>query len=63
MLKDEMTEQEKQIRREYHRKWRAEHPENVIAAQCRYWERKIQERNRLQGAVSRSDTRDQRRQG
>ena len=31
-----------QHKREYHRKWRAEHPESVRAAQVRYWTKKIE---------------------
>ena len=38
-MKEVLTEQEKQRRREYHRRWRAEHPENIRAAQMRYWTR------------------------
>ena len=30
----------KEARREYMRRWRAEHPEQVRAAQKRYWDRK-----------------------
>ena len=30
-------------RREYMRRWRAEHPESVRAAQDRYWEKKAAE--------------------
>ena len=30
-------------RREYMRRWRAEHPEAVKAAQVRYWARKAEE--------------------
>lgn len=30
-------------RREYHRKWRKDHPEAVAAAQKRYWTKKTEE--------------------
>ena len=30
-------------RREYHRKWRRDHPEAVKAAQMRYWAKKAEE--------------------
>lgn len=31
-----------QARRDYHREWRKNHPENVTAAQFRYWNKKAQ---------------------
>ena len=33
----------KAARREYMRRWRAEHPESVRAAQARYWAKKAAE--------------------
>lgn len=39
-----MTEQAKEARRAYKRKWAREHPENVRAHQQRYWERIAAER-------------------
>ncbi len=42
-MNDTMKEKEIQRKREYHRKWRAEHPESVKAAQMRYWEKKAEE--------------------
>ena len=50
-MKEVLTEQEKQRRREYHRRWRAEHPENIRAAQMRYWTRQaelIEKGNKIQ---------------
>ncbi|MBR3244185.1 MAG: hypothetical protein IKF90_16065 [Parasporobacterium sp.] len=40
-----MDDEAKLKNRDYHRKWRAEHPEQVIAAQARYWAKKAQEQN------------------
>ena len=36
-MSEYIREREIQRKREYHKKWRAEHPENVKAAQVRYW--------------------------
>ena len=38
------TQQKKREKREYHRRWRAEHPEQVAAAQLRYWNKKAQKK-------------------
>lgn len=35
-----------QARREYHREWRRTHPENVAAAQLRFWTRKAQDKEK-----------------
>ena len=36
----------REAKRDYYRKWRAEHPEQVQAAQDRFWQRKaVQMRN------------------
>ena len=43
-MNDYLKEREIQRKREYHRKWRAEHRESVIAAQERYWLKKAAER-------------------
>ena len=40
-----MDEETKREKREYHRKWRAEHPEQVEAAQLRYWMKKARAKN------------------
>lgn len=37
-----MDDEAKLKNRDYHRKWRSEHPEQVIAAQARYWAKKAQ---------------------
>ncbi len=37
-------------RREYMRRWRAEHPEAVRAAQARYWARKAAEMKEATGS-------------
>ena len=42
-MNDQKTEYEIQRKREYHRRWRAEHPESVKAAQMRYWAKKAEE--------------------
>lgn len=38
----EMNPEARAARREYMRKWRAEHPEAVKAAQVRYWAKKAE---------------------
>lgn len=43
-----MTEQAKQARREYKRKWAQEHPENVKAWNARYWEKKAAQAEKAQ---------------
>ena len=40
-----MTEEQKQARREYEKKWRDANPEKVRAIQARYWEKKAKEIN------------------
>ena len=39
--KQDICEDAKKNRREYYRKWRAEHPENVKASQEKYWAKKV----------------------
>ncbi len=41
MVKD-MNQEARAARREYMRRWRAEHPEAVKAAQVRYWAKKAE---------------------
>lgn len=40
-------------RREYMRKWRAEHPEQVRAAQKRYWTKKAEQNRNEQEELTR----------
>jgi len=40
-----------QRKREYHKKWRAEHKDSVKAAQLRYWTRKIERMQQDQPAL------------
>lgn len=48
----EMQPDGREARREYMRRWRAEHPEQVRAAQRRYWQRKaIETRNQDPAAL------------
>ena len=42
-MEDYLKQRERERKREYHRKWRAAHPESVRAAQIRYWNKKAQE--------------------
>lgn len=42
-MNDYLKERERKRKREYQRKWRAEHPESVKAAQVRYWTKKAAE--------------------
>ena len=39
----EMNAKAKEARREYHRKWRKVHPDNVAAANMRFWTKKAAE--------------------
>ena len=50
-----MTEEARRARNEYARKWRAEHPESVRAANQRYWERKAKEARAAAAAPSGED--------
>ena len=43
MDKATLEERAKQAQREYARKWRANNPEKVKAAQARYWQRKAEQ--------------------
>lgn len=43
MSKTSLEERAKQAQREYARKWRANNPDKVKAAQARYWQRKAAE--------------------
>ena len=45
----EMNKECLEARREYFRKWRAEHPESVKASQLRYWAKKAAERRAVAG--------------
>ena len=42
-MHENQNERKTPDRREYHRKWRAEHPEATRAAQLRYWSKKVAE--------------------
>ena len=44
-MNDYLKEREIQRKREYHRRWRAEHRDSVQAAQMRYWMKKAEEKN------------------
>ena len=54
-MADISKEYEIKRRREYHRKWRAEHPDKVRAAQMRYWVKKAEQAQR-QAQTSAADT-------
>lgn len=45
-MSDYVREQKLKRKREYYRKWRAEHPESVREANIRYWARKAAELNK-----------------
>lgn len=40
---DTMTEEAKQLRREYYKRWRKENPDKVRASQARYWDKKAKQ--------------------
>lgn len=42
-MNDYLKERDRERKREYHREWRAKHPESVKAAQMRYWTKKAAE--------------------
>ncbi len=44
-MSEHKNERKAPDRRDYHRRWRAEHPEKVKAAQMRYWTKKAQANN------------------
>ena len=44
-------------KREYYRKWRAEHPETVKASQARYWAKKVEEMRRAAATPEDTETR------
>lgn len=50
-----MTEEARQARNEYARKWRAEHKENVKRINQRFWEKKAREAAAAAAATSGKD--------
>ena len=57
MAKD-LNPEARAARREYMRRWRAEHPESVKAAQVRYWAKKaesMKNENTHQDTINRKD--------
>lgn len=44
MDKKAMQEIAREVQREYQREWRKKNPDKVRAKNCRYWEKKAQER-------------------
>ena len=57
-MDDYLKERDAQRKREYHRKWRAEHKESVRAAQMRYWAKKAAELNKLSAIPEDAEIRD-----
>jgi DnaJ-domain-containing protein 1 len=43
MTKYELSEEARELKNEYFRKWRKNNPEKVAAAKKRYWEKKVKE--------------------
>ena len=41
-----LNAEEIQARREYHREWRKNHPDNIRETQLRYWSKKAREADR-----------------
>lgn len=56
-MNDYLKEREIQRKREYHRRWRAEHPESVKAAQMRYWAKKAEEMRQSASLPADTETR------
>ncbi len=56
-MNDYLKEREAQRKREYHRKWRAEHRDSVRAAQMRYWTKKAEEMRAAAGIPAGAETR------
>ena len=52
-----LKEREAKRKREYQRKWRAEHPDSVRAAQMRYWTKKAAEMRAAAGDSASAETR------
>jgi len=51
------TPAERQDRRDYHREWRKNHPDNIIETQLRYWQKKARQAKQhadAEGAVDNS---------
>ncbi len=55
-MSEYLKERDKQRKREYHREWRAKHPESVKAAQIRYWMKKLAEQQSASGAADNPDS-------
>jgi len=47
-----LTAEEIQARREYHREWRKNHPDNIRETQLRYWSKKAREADRQRAGDS-----------
>lgn len=50
-MNEKINERKKAAQREYFRRWRAEHPEAVQAAQMRYWMKKAERLKQTQANV------------
>ena len=55
-MSDYLEQRIKERKREYYRKWRAEHRENVKAAQMRYWAKQAAEARSMDPAADAAPT-------
>ena len=56
-MTDYAREKRLEKKRNYYRRWRAEHPESVKAAQVRYWTKKAQEMQLASATAGNTETR------
>jgi hypothetical protein len=59
-MSDYARERKLKKKREYYRKWRAEHPEAVKAANVRYWAKKAEEMQLANGIPGNVEIRSER---
>lgn len=56
-MNDYVKDRQTQRKREYHRKWRAEHQDSVRASQMKYWSRKLAEMQQTAMITADAETR------
>lgn len=50
-MAEQMTDKEREARREYHRRWREANPDKVRAAQMRFWAKQIEKQKNTEQGV------------
>ena len=51
VMAEQMTDKEREARREYHRRWREANPDKVRAAQMRFWAKQIEKQKNTEQGV------------